>query len=337
MVNLAFVGFGTVGRALASVIQEKGSELGRDFSVSLKVVAIFELEGAFINPNGLHLKQLLNLSFAEFKNHPDWREGATFVNTVQELSVQVLVEMSITNIETGNPGYTFVKTALERGIHVATANKGPIALYFKELRNLAAKKGCELRYEATVGSGIPVMTLGLESLRGNKIVSILAILNGTSNYILTKMNEEKVPFDIALSNAQELGYAEADPTLDIEGHDAAFKLIILANTFFKKNYTIKDVNIRGIKEITLEAMELASEDNLIIKHIAVATADGKLEVSPSLVQVDSQFAIGGTNNIIILKTDLAKEISITGHGAGGTEAASALLGDILAIAVKLGL
>ncbi|MHC1591331.1 MAG: homoserine dehydrogenase [Candidatus Helarchaeales archaeon] len=337
MVNIALVGFGTVGRALAGAMHKKQEYIKQEFGIDLKIIAIFELEGAFINPDGLKLDELLEYSFKEFKKHPDWEDGATVDSKIGSIPIDILVEVSYTNPETGEPAYSYMKAALTHGCHVVTSNKGPIALYYNELHELAARNNVDIRYESTVGSGIPIINMGLEGLRGNKIESITAILNGTSNFILSKMNEEKVPFEIALKNAQELGYAEADPTLDIEGHDAAFKLLILANTFLKKKYTVKDLSIKGIKDITLEAMELAREDDLIIKHIAIATEDGKLEVAPCLVPINSPFAIGGTNNIIILKTDLAQEISIIGHGAGGQEAASGLLGDIISIALKRGL
>ncbi|MHA1144947.1 MAG: homoserine dehydrogenase [Candidatus Helarchaeota archaeon] len=337
MVNLALVGFGTVGRALAGIINDKKAEIKKDYGMDLKVIAIFELEGAFINESGLNLGELVGYSFKEFKKHPNWKDGKKVTDELGKLPVQILVEVSYTNPQTGEPAYSYMKHALSQKRHVVTSNKGPIALYYDELHSLARENGVEIRYESTVGSGIPVIKMGLEGLRGNKIKAITAILNGTSNFILSKMNEEKVPFEIALKNAQELGYAEADPTLDIGGHDAAFKLLILANTFLKKNYSINDVKIKGIEDITLEAMELAREDDLIIKHIAIATEDGRLEVAPSLVPLESPFAIGGTNNIIILKTDLAQDISIAGHGAGGMEAASGLLGDVLSIAIKHGL
>ena len=229
-----------------------------------------------------------------------------------------------------------MREALKNLKHVVSSNKGPFVFAFKELQDLARKNDLELNYEATVGGAIPIFNLGNYGLASNEISSIKAILNGTSNFILTKMSSEKVPFEIALKEAQELGYAEADPTLDIEGFDAAAKIVILANTFLGLNVTLKDVKIEGIKNIVPDAISLANDDDFLIKHIAMADKDGLIEVAPKLVPFNSPFAIGGTNNIIVLKTDLAKHVSIIGHGAGGTEAASAIMSDLVSINMKRG-
>ncbi|MHA1786450.1 MAG: homoserine dehydrogenase [Candidatus Helarchaeota archaeon] len=335
MFKLGIIGFGNVGRSLSQILIDKKEILREKYGFEYKVVAIGEMHGSFVNEGGLNLEELINLSFNDFKQHSDWKEGLKVVDLIREVNFDILIEMSYTNLKDGEPGLTHIKEALKNGKHVVSSNKGPFVFAFKELMDLAKENGLELKYEATVGGAIPIFNLGLYGLASNKIFSIKAILNGTSNFILTKMSLEKVSFDIALKEAQELGYAEADPTLDIEGLDAAAKLVILANTFLDLNVSLKDVKIEGIKNIVPDAIYLASEDDLLIKHIAIADLKGNLEVAPKLVPFDSPFAIGKNNNIIVLETDLAKHVSIIGHGAGGTEAASAIMSDLVSISIKV--
>ena len=335
MLKLVLVGFGNVGRSLAQILIDKKKILREKYGSEYLVVGIAELYGSFVNENGLDLKSLIDLSFTDFKKHKDWKEGMKFTDLIKNLDFDVLVEMSFTNLDDGEPGLTYIKEALKNGKHVVSSNKGPFVFAFKQLQDLAREGDLELKYEATVGGAIPIFNLGIYGLASNEISSIKAILNGTSNFILTKMSSEKIPFEIALKEAQELGYAEADPTLDIEGHDAAAKIAILANTFLGLNVSFKDVKIQGIKDIVPDAISLASEDDKLIKHIAIADKKGNLEVAPKLVPFDSPFAIGSTNNIIVLETDLARHISIIGHGAGGTEAASAIMSDLVSISIKI--
>ncbi|NHI93328.1 MAG: homoserine dehydrogenase [Candidatus Lokiarchaeota archaeon] len=334
MLKLVFIGFGNVGRSLAQILIDKKKLLKERYGSEFKVVGIGELYGSFVNKEGLNLEDLVDLSFSDFENHKNWKKGLTAPELIKNLDFDVLVEMSYTNLEDGEPGLTYIREALKNGHHIVSSNKGPFVFAFQELQDLAREGELELKYEATVGGAIPIFNLGMYGLASNEIFSIRAILNGTSNFILTKMSTEKIPFEIALKEAQELGYAEADPTLDIEGHDAAAKLVILANTFLGSNVSFKNVKIQGIKDIVPDAIALASEDDFLIKHIAIADKKGNLEVAPKLVPFDSPFAIGGTNNIIVLETDLAKHISIIGHGAGGSEAASAIMSDLVSISIK---
>jgi len=336
MMKIALVGFGNVGRSLAQILIDKKELLKDRYGFEYQVVGIAELNGSFVNEKGLDLKSLVDIDFNDFKKHEDWKDGMTALDLINNLEFDTLVEMSFTNLEDGGQGLEYVREALKNLKHVVSSNKGPFVFAFKELQDLARENDLELNYEATVGGAIPIFNLGNYGLASNEISSIKAILNGTSNFILTKMSAEKVPFDIALKEAQELGYAEADPTLDIEGFDAAAKIVILANTFLGLNITLKDVKVEGIKNIVPDAISLANDDDFLIKHIAMADKDGLIEVAPKLVPHNSPFAIGGTNNIIVLETDLAKHVSIIGHGAGGTEAASAIMSDLVSINMKKG-
>ncbi|MEM3587098.1 MAG: homoserine dehydrogenase [Candidatus Jordarchaeaceae archaeon] len=322
---MALVGFGNVGKAVSRVMLEK-KEFFRKIGFEPTVVAIFEKRGSWIDERGLDLQEVLSKGEAA----SSWSEGVNAKDLIPELDCELIVEMTITNIENGEPGLTHFREALNSGKDVVTSNKGPLVVAFSELMDLAEKRGRMILYEATVGGAIPIFYAVREALSINEVVSITGILNGTSNYILSKMTEEKVSFSAALREAQEKGYAEADPTYDIEGIDAASKLVILANGILKINKKLKDVKIQGITKITPEMIELAMEDGYLVKHIGYVDRN-KIEVMPRLIPKSSPLAVGGTLNVISLETDVAKDITFIGRGAGPRETSSAILGDILYI------
>ena len=323
---MALVGFGNVGKTVAKVMLEK-RELLQKVGFEPSVVAIFEKDGSWIDEKGLKLQEILS----EGDSSPSWVEGAAMAEErIADLDCDLIVEMTVTNIDDGKPGLTHIMEALNSGKDVVTSNKGPLVLAFPELMDIAEKMDRILLYEATVGGAIPVFHVAREALLVNNVISITGILNGTSNYILTKMTEERVSFNAALREAQEKGYAEADPTYDIEGIDAASKLIILANGILKMKKIIKDVRIEGITKITPEMTELALEDGYLVKHIGYVDRN-RIEVMPRLIPRSSPLAVGGTLNVISLKTDVAQDITLIGRGAGARETSSAILGDILHI------
>ncbi len=322
---MALVGFGNVGKAVAEVMLEK-RELLQKVGFEPTVVAVFERDGSWIDEKGLKLQEILSKG----NSSPSWVEGAMAEERIADLDCDLVVEMTVTNIDDGEPGLTHIREALENGKDVVTSNKGPLVLAFPELMDIAEKRDRILLYEATVGGAIPVFHVAREALLVNNIISITGILNGTSNYILTKMTEEKVSFNAALREAQEKGYAEADPTYDIEGIDAASKLVILANGILKMKKIINDVRIEGITRITPEMTELAMEDGYLVKHIGYVDRN-RIEIMPRLIPRSSPLAVGGTLNVISLKTDVAQDITLIGRGAGPRETASAVLGDALYI------
>lgn len=322
---MALVGFGNVGKAVSRVILEK-RELFQKIGFEPTVVGIFEKRGSWIDEKGLNLEEILSKGEAS----PSWVEGANAKEWIPDLDCELIVEMTVTNIKDGEPGLTHFKEALNSGKDVVTSNKGPLVIAFPELMELAEKKRRMLLYEATVGGAIPIFYAAREALLINRVMSITGILNGTSNYILTKMTEERVSFNAALREAQEKGYAEADPTYDIEGIDAASKLVILANGILKINKKLKDVQIQGISKITPEMIELAMEDGYLVKHIGYVDRN-RIDVMPRLIPKSSPLAVGGTLNVVSFETDIAKDITFIGRGAGPTETSSAILGDILYI------
>jgi homoserine dehydrogenase len=219
---------------------------------------------------------------------------------------------------------------LTSGKDVVTSNKGPLALKFKELSAAAKKNGARMRFEASVGGATPIINVSRDLLVGEKIHSIRAIVNGTCNFILNRMKEEGLPFEQALREAQELGYAEKDPSYDIDGIDSAAKAAILANAIFGRECTFHDVRRVGIRGVSLEAVSLAAAEKKVIRLVAEVSPT-RLEVSPRLVPIGHPLAIGGTLNIFQLMTDLAGEMTVAGKGAGRLETASAVLSDLAAL------
>lgn len=335
--RIVIVGFGNLGRGLSRALMQKEGFLRKSHGLIPRVVAAVDEFGAAVDENGLSLSRLLKVAgekgtVAAYKSG---KRGKLAHLVIEGVEADVVFELTPTNIKTGEPGLTHIKRAMRAGKHVITSNKGPLVVAFRELDSLARRCGVEFRYSASVGGAVPVVGLAKELLAGNEIREIRGVLNGTTNYILTRMTTEGTPFEVVLREAQELGVAEKDPTLDIEGIDTACKITILANSLLGMNARLKDVKIAGITRVRPEAIRLAREAGQTIKLIGVAKR-GSLEVGPKLVSLGHPLAVGGTLNAVTFELDLAREISITGFGAGPRETSSSLLGDLIDIHRTLG-
>lgn len=327
--KICIIGKGNVGTSFLQLLKERQDVLKSKYNLNYKIVAIFECDGGLIKEDGINIEELMVIG-EKFRDLPYWKNNAKARDYISKLNLNLCLDATPTNHKTGEPALTHIIEALNAKIDVITSNKAPFYLEYKKIKNLAEKNKCYVKLEATVASCVPALSIK-ENLIGNKITSIKAILNGTSNFILSRMTAESVSFSLALKEAQELGYAEADPTLDIEGYDAAGKLVILANEFFSWSKSIRDVRIKGISKITPHAIELAKSDGLIIKHLAIAE-NNELIVEPRLIDKTSPLNISGTLNVIEFQTQYAGPIILKGRGAGGYEAASALLNDLINIA-----
>lgn len=325
-VRLSIIGFGAVGQGVAQAILQK-KEILKGQGIDLCVVGISDSKGSEINVKGIDLKSAL-----ERKNQKGTvaKSNDSALDIIRDVEHEIVVEATPTNIKNGEPGLSNMSAAFNSGRHVVTSNKGPLALCFSQLKESAEDNGVFFRYEATVGGAVPIFNLIHESLAGNHVIGIEGILNGTTNYILTRMAEERLPYELVLKEAQELGIAETDPTYDVEGIDSACKLVILANSVFGQAATYRDVEVTGITKITPEALELASKNNYVVKLICEA-GNGTLTVAPRLVPKKHPLAVGGTLNVASILTDLAGRITISGKGAGSIETASSILSDILYI------
>jgi homoserine dehydrogenase len=254
---------------------------------------------------------------------------------IKDCGADIIVEATFTNPVDGEPATSFCRWALEGGQHVVTTNKGPIALHGAELKALARRKHVAFEYEGSVMSGTPVIRLARQALAGSSIVGFEGILNGTSNFVLTSM-EGGLGFAEAVSKAQELGYAEADPTADVEGHDVRLKVVILANELLDAKLTVSDVTCSGISSLSLGDIEKARQDGARWKLIgsAMRHADGSISASvePRLLNNDHPLAsVGGATNAVSFTSQLLGAVTVSGPGAGRTETAFALLSDIISI------
>ena len=252
----------------------------------------------------------------------------TALDVIRTVDHDVVVEVTPTNIDDGEPGLTHFREALKNKRNVVTSNKGPLVAAFGELTQLARTQGVALRYEATVGGAMPIINLIRDTLAGTQVLGIRGVLNGTCNYILTRMAEEALEYDQVLSEAQDMGIAEADPTYDVAGIDTACKVVILANAFFNRQVTFAGVSVTGIDRITQDALQLARQRGFVVKLIGDVQ---ELTVSPKLIPLRHPLNVSGTLNAASILTDTAGEITVAGKGAGSIETASAILSDVLSI------
>ncbi|MHA1339275.1 MAG: homoserine dehydrogenase [Promethearchaeota archaeon] len=328
-IKCGLIGMGVVGKNVLSIILANKERYKEEYGINIVFTAIFEYDGALINESeiGLDISKILNSS--NIRDLEYWKNGVMAIDYVPKLQADIIIETTPVNPKTAEPALSHIIKALESKKHVVTSNKGPFYLKYRELMELAEKNKVQIGFESTVMSAVPCIAIK-NSLKGNKIKKIVGVLNGTSNFILDRMTSEGVDFELALKDAQELGYAEADPTLDIEGYDSAGKLVILANHLMGWNKTIHDVKISGIKIINKEMIELAKQEHKVIKHLAIAR-DGKLEVSLKMIDKDSPLALTRNYNGLYIDTEYAGEIVITGRGAGGSEAAAGIISDLLNI------
>jgi homoserine dehydrogenase len=249
-------------------------------------------------------------------------------------SADVMVELTPTNLESGEPATSHITAALNRGMHVITANKGPAALHLTALRALAAQKGLFLGIEGTVMAGTPSLRLGWSSLAGADITRVRGIVNGTTNYILTQM-EQGLDYAAALADAQKIGYAEADPTGDVEGHDAAGKAAILANVLMNAGIRPSDVattGITGISAADVAAAQAAGERWKLIAEVSRGPDGIKASVQPMRLPNSHPLAgVSGGTNALTYTTDFVNDVTIIGPGAGALSTGFAVVGDLLAL------
>ncbi|MCX6694455.1 MAG: homoserine dehydrogenase [Methanomicrobiales archaeon] len=324
--KVAILGMGSVGKGVASVLSSK--DLG------VMVTGVADSRSGLIDPDGINIGALLA---TKRSTGLCGSAGITAMDVVRGAPYDILIEVTPTDAVSGEPALTHIRTALTMGRHVVTSNKGPIVHALHALRSLAASKGTSIRYEATVAGAIPIMHTLADGLAGNEVLALYGVLNGTCNYILTRMAAEGLTYEQALLEAREMGYAEADPTYDVKGIDAAIKLVILANTIWGTSSCLKDVEVRGIDLVTLDALQLAEDQGCTIRLIAEADPSNRiLRVSPRILRSRHPLVTEGTLNAITLVTDLAGEITLMGKGAGSVETASAIIGDLLAIRSRYG-
>ncbi|UCD17890.1 MAG: homoserine dehydrogenase [Candidatus Zixiibacteriota bacterium] len=333
--RLLLLGFGTVGQGLAELLIEKEPVLKNTYNMECRVVGIADmLKGSIYNADGIDLKAALEKAKAgdRLTDLGDAFAGDA-LEMVKSANAEMMIEMTYTDIKTGEPATSHIRAALEKGMHVTTSNKGPVALFLNELTALAKSRGVKFLYEGTVISGTPLLNLVRETLAASRITEMKGILNGTTNYILTRM-EEGMGYDDALKKAQELGYAEAVPDADVLGWDALAKVTILANAVFGANNKPDDFPCKGITGITPDAINDAKARGKRFKLVGKVWREGdrvKGSVGPEEVDLAHPLAgIMGATNAVTIRTDTLGDVTIVGPGAGRTETGYSMLVDIIA-------
>jgi len=312
-VRLAVLGAGAVGTSVA--------ELAADYGHT--VTALADSSSAAVDAEGIDVETALESKRA------DGTVGSASPDDALDGEYDVLVEATPTTLRDAQPGFGHVRTALERDRHVVLANKGPVAERYADVRELERESEGEVLFEATVGGAMPVLST-IADFDPEQISAVRGVLNGTANFILTRMAAEGLDYEHVLAEAQDLGVAEADPTFDVDGTDAALKFVILANVLHGngREYTLDDADVRGIEDISGSALDLATEDGQTVRLIGEVTPAGDVRVGPRLVPANGTLAVTGTNNIVQLETEHAGRLNVSGRGAGGPETATAVLADV---------
>lgn len=321
VINVGLLGLGTVGRGVYRILKENGDVIGQRAGVVIRVKKVLVRDIA--KNRGIEIEEgLLTGDVNDILNDPD---------------IDIVVEL----LGGINPAFEYALAALTRAKSVVTANKDVIAVHGRELFAAADKLGRDLFFEGSVAGGIPIIGPLKDSLAANRIRQVIGIVNGTTNYMLTRMSKEGLPFDEVLKEAQALGYAEADPAADVEGFDAARKIAILASIAFNTRVTLGDVYVEGITRITAEDIAYAGELGFTVKLLGIAkeTADGvEVRVHPAMLPKNHPLAaVNDVYNAIFVLGDAAGELMFYGRGAGELPTASAVVADIMNAARNLSL
>ncbi len=319
VINVGLLGFGTIGTGVVKVFQHNADLLKQRLGASVNLVKIADLD--ITTDRGVEIEEgILTTDVEEVISHPD---------------IDIVIEL----IGGYEPAKRFLLQAIANGKHVVTANKALMAVHGQEIIDAAAKAGVAVMYEAAVGGGIPVISPIKESLCANRFSSVLGILNGTCNYILSKMTDHGSEFSDVLKEAQQLGYAEADPTFDIEGVDTAHKIALLSALCFGTKVDFNQVYIEGISNIDAVDISFAKQMGYKIKLLAIGKNHGnqiEVRVHPTMIPADDQLAeVDGAFNAVRLTGDFVGPTLLYGSGAGMEPTASAVMGDVMAISRDL--
>lgn len=316
MLNLGILGLGTVGSGVVKILEKNAENIKNKVGTEVKIKKI--LVNNLEKERDIDIdKSLLTDKAEDIINNPE---------------IDIVVEL----IGGEQPAYDYIIEAIENGKSIVTANKLVIAKYGKRIFRKADENDAQVCYEGSVAGGLPIIRPLQNSLAANRIEKIYGILNGTTNYILTDMSKNQKDFDESLKNAQDLGFAEADPTSDIDGHDAAYKITILSSLAFERFVDVRDVYVEGIREIKSTDLELAHEMGYVIKLLAIAKNgnDGvDIRVHPAFIPEEHPIAmINGTYNCVYLHGDAVGQVMSTAKGAGQMPTGSAVTADIIQVA-----
>lgn len=330
--RILLIGFGVVGQSFAELVVSEGPKLARDFGLKPKIIGIVDSKGGACSSEGIDISKALvskRESGSLEKLGTVYAPGMKGLDAIRETDCEVVIESTPTELSKGEPGLSHVRAAMREGRNVICTNKGPLALAMPALIELAHHNEVMFKFSGTVGGGTPVLDFAKRCLEGSEIRSLSGILNGTSNYILSKMTSDGFSMKDVLAEAQRLGYAEADPTYDVGGFDTACKLVILSNYVLGTSLSLKNVRINGITDVKDEAIKDARAKGNVLKLIG--RMEKEATVSPEEIPVTHPLNVSGTFNAISFSTHPAGEITLVGKGAGGKETASSVIRDLIEI------
>jgi homoserine dehydrogenase len=329
--RVAIIGYGGVGKAFIALIANKIIKLRND-GYNFQINYILNSRGGIYDPQGIDCGEVIKFS-SNGQNIASYPKGGSFDLNFSKLlennDIDVLIELTPTNKETGGAGMIHIKTALEQGIHVITANKGPILLAYNELHKIAVENNVQLAIGCTTGGALPAINAGIFDMAGSEILSIEGILNGTTNFILREMEDNDLTYNEALKKAQKLGIAETDASLDVEGFDTATKLLILTNVLMHETKTLKDISIQGITSITPLDIKSAQTENKKYKLIGrTCKVNSELIMTVKLEKLEPNHAlykVDDKNKAVSFTSDTLGNLTILGGASGVTPAAASIL------------
>lgn len=335
--RLIVCGFGNVGRAFTRLIEEKRHLLADRYGIEVRIVAIVDINGAAVDETqglpGGRIADVVESGGSVETFETSGRPGLTGREALASVPADVLIEATPTNLETGEPAKNHMITAFERGLDVVTANKAPMVLFYRDIHEAARRAGRGLYISAATAAALPTLDVGSISTAGARIEAIEGILNGTTNYILTRMTQTGCDYRQALAEAQKMGIAETDPALDVTGLDTRNKILLITNRLMEKNYGPEAVDTRGITGVTPEAIHAAAAGEKVVKLIGSCrqTNDGyKIAVAPEAIDRTHPLAsVNGSEKGISYLTDSMGRITVTGGHSSPRGAAAALLKDLI--------
>lgn len=338
--KLCLIGFGNVARHLVGILASRRHFLKEKHGVAFEIAEICEIGGAFQAPPGFAVQSWQDI----IQNHknidslPGYRPGLSAEDVIASSAADILIELTPTKVEDGQPALQHMLSAFQNGMHVVTANKGPLVVAYRQLIEAAEQAGRMLKFGCATAAALPTTNIGYYDLAGCEILAVEGILNGTSNYILSRMHQDELSYEAVLREAQEMGIAERDPRLDVSGFDTAVKCIILANALFDARIGLSDAAIEGIETITPQMIAEAKQSGEAYKLIGrVERCDGEARVrvcvTPQRIAAEHPlYTVNGTAKAVAFTTDLIGTLLVSGGNSSPTGAAAAILRDLINLA-----
>jgi len=335
-VNIIVAGFGRVGRAFWKVAEDKRKVCRERYGLDLVLRAVFKSDGGIFGDTPISMEPSFPGPPLRIQESPDWKPGLRVQNIIGDLEPGVLVECTPSDLQTGEPGLSYLTAALDQGWHAVAASKGALVLRFKELIGLARRNGVQLKFSGAAAAALPTLDVGIGSLAGADVLGIEGILNGTTNFIMTRMGEGK-DYEQALSEAQDKGIAEPDPTLDVDGWDTACKLLLISNAVMRTDFSLGEIQVAGIRGISHELVIKAGQLGKAIKLMGKCSRDEpdhpwKLEVGLTLLDPSHPlYGVNGTTKGITFYTDTMGSVTVIGGKSDPVGTGASLLKDIIGI------